>query len=192
MASSRTLVSRSDYAEWAVRFPEGDWTRTVPGCGPDRNAVRGRRSDSGLSPLGVPCNGTPFGTVSARSRSHLPQASVAGARWHHRAYGSARGSRRTCPCRSACLPTRGPRSPRAGCSSSRAHRISIYAHTTPRTGEELWKYPLAGGCRGNADDVCVARDRASIRSDFRGRRGAITQDRRLPDRVRGPQSVTQH
>jgi quinate dehydrogenase (quinone) len=65
MASSRTLVARSDYAGWAAKFPEQGLNAHGTGLQAQSGTPYGVYVQPWVSPLGVPCNQPPFGTLSA-------------------------------------------------------------------------------------------------------------------------------
>ena len=65
MASSRTLVPRSEYAKWAARYPELGLNGHGAGLQPQAGRPYGVLIQLWVSPLGVPCNQVPLGTISA-------------------------------------------------------------------------------------------------------------------------------
>ena len=65
MASSRTLVPRSEYAKWAARYPELGLHGHGAGLQPQAGTPYGVLVQLWVSPLGVPCNQVPLGTISA-------------------------------------------------------------------------------------------------------------------------------
>ena len=65
LASSRTLVPRSDYPRWAARHPELGLHAHGIGLQPQVGAPYGVFVEAWVSPLGVPCNQPPLGTISA-------------------------------------------------------------------------------------------------------------------------------
>ena len=65
MASSRTLVPRADYQQWAERYPELGLHGHGAGLQPQTGIPYGVLVELWVSPLGVPCNRPPLGTISA-------------------------------------------------------------------------------------------------------------------------------
>jgi quinate dehydrogenase (quinone) len=65
IASSRVLVPRSEYAKWAESNPELGLNAHGAGLQPQAGAPYGVFVELWLSPLGVPCNRPPLGTLSA-------------------------------------------------------------------------------------------------------------------------------
>ena len=65
MASSRTLVPRDEYAKWAARYPELGLHGHGAGLQPQAGTPYGVLIQLWVSPLGVPCNQVPLGTISA-------------------------------------------------------------------------------------------------------------------------------
>jgi quinate dehydrogenase (quinone) len=65
MASSRTLVPRSEYPKWQARYPELGLHGHGAGLQAQAGTPYGLYVQLWLSPLGVPCNEPPFGTISA-------------------------------------------------------------------------------------------------------------------------------
>ena len=143
MASSRTLVARSDYAEWAARFPEQGLDAHGTGLQAQSGTPYGVFVQLWTSPLGVPCNGTPLGTLSAVdliSRKLLWQV-PAGTTEHTGPLGIT--THLPMP---VGMPTYAGTSVTAGGLLFFAGTQDFYlrAYDT-RTGEELWKYRLPVG-----------------------------------------------
>ena len=65
MASSRTLVPRGEFAKWAARYPQLGLHGHGTGLQAQSGTPYGVYVQAWLSPLGVPCNEPPFGTISA-------------------------------------------------------------------------------------------------------------------------------
>ena len=65
MASSRTLVPRGEYQKWAARYPELGLQGHGAGLQPQAGTPYGVLVQLWVSPLGVPCNQLPLGTISA-------------------------------------------------------------------------------------------------------------------------------
>ena len=65
MASSRTLVPRSEYAAWAARYPELGLHGHGAGLQAQAGTPYGVLVELWQSPLGVPCNEPPLGTIAA-------------------------------------------------------------------------------------------------------------------------------
>jgi quinate dehydrogenase (quinone) len=65
MASSRTLVPRAEFAKWAARYPQLGLHGHGTGLQAQSGTPYGVYVQAWLSPLGVPCNAPPFGTISA-------------------------------------------------------------------------------------------------------------------------------
>jgi quinate dehydrogenase (quinone) len=143
MASSRTLVARSDYAEWAARFPEQGLNAHGTGLQAQSGTPYGVFVQVWTSPLGVPCNPTPLGTISAVdlvSRKLLWQV-PAGTTEHTGPLGIT--THLPMP---VGMPTYAGTSVTAGGLLFFAGTQDFYlrAYDT-RTGEELWKYLLPVG-----------------------------------------------
>ena len=143
MASSRTLVARSDYAGWAARFPEQGLDAHGTGLQAQSGTPYGVFVQLWTSPLGVPCNGTPLGTLSAVdliSRKLLWQV-PAGTTEHTGPLGIT--THLPMP---VGMPTYAGTSVTAGGLLFFAGTQDFYlrAYDT-RTGEELWKHRLPVG-----------------------------------------------
>jgi quinate dehydrogenase (quinone) len=65
MGSSRTLIPRAEYAKWTARYPEFGLHGHGAGLQAQSGAPYGVFVETWMSPLGVPCNQPPFGTLSA-------------------------------------------------------------------------------------------------------------------------------
>ncbi len=65
MASIRRLVPRGEYAQWAARYPEAGLHGHGAGLQAQAGTPYGVLVQLWVSPLGVPCNQPPLGTVSA-------------------------------------------------------------------------------------------------------------------------------
>lgn len=65
LASTRTLVRREDYANWAARYPQLGVHQHGAGLQPQSGLPYGVFVQQWVSPLGVPCNQPPLGTMSA-------------------------------------------------------------------------------------------------------------------------------
>lgn len=65
MASIRRLVPRGEYAQWAARYPELGLHGHGAGLQPQSGTPYGVFVQQWVSPLGVPCNQPPLGTISA-------------------------------------------------------------------------------------------------------------------------------
>lgn len=65
MASSRTLIPRSEFAKWAARYPQLGIHGHGAGLQAQAGTPYGVMVELWASPLGVPCNQPPLGTISA-------------------------------------------------------------------------------------------------------------------------------
>ena len=184
MASSRTLVPRSEYAKWAARYPELGLHGHGAGLQrAGRHSVRRVRRNLGLAARRTLQPAA--ARHDQRGRSRIRQAAVAGAGRYHRthrtvrhhdAYAHAGGH---ADIRRHFRHRRGPRLLRghAGFLSARLRR----AAPARSSGK-----PAAGRLERNTDELRVAEDGPSVRGGLGGRGCAVAQDRRLPDGFRAP------
>jgi quinate dehydrogenase (quinone) len=143
MASTRTLVPRRDYAKWAARYPEFGLHAHGAGLQAQDGLPYGVMVDLWVSPLGVPCNQPPLGTVSAVDL-------VSGKLLWQVPSGTTKD---TGPLGIAThlpmpvgMPTYAGTSVTAGGLVFFAGSQDFYLRAyDARTGEELWKYPLPVG-----------------------------------------------
>lgn len=143
MASVRTLVPRKDYAGWAARYPELGLQGHGAGLQAQSGVPYGVFVDLWISPLGVPCNQPPFGTISAVdlvSRKLLWQV-PAGTTKETGPLGLV--SHLPMP---VGMPTYAGTSVTAGGLVFFAGTQDFYLRAyDAQTGQELWKHPLPVG-----------------------------------------------
>lgn len=143
MASSRTLVPRSEYAKWAARYPELGLHGHGAGLQPQAGTSYGVFVESWVSPLGVPCNQPPLGTISAVDlvTGKMLWQVPAGTTEHTGPFGIA--THMPMP---VGMPTYAGTSVTAGGIVFFAGTQDFYLRAyDAHTGKELWKYRLPVG-----------------------------------------------
>jgi quinate dehydrogenase (quinone) len=143
MASTRTLVPRSDYAKWAARYPEYGLHGHGAGLQAQQGLPYGVFVQLWMSPLGVPCNEPPLGTISAVDlmTGTLLWQVPSGTTKDTGPFGIA--THLPMP---VGMPTYAGTSVTAGGLLFFAGTQDFYLRAyDAQTGEELWKYPLPVG-----------------------------------------------
>ncbi len=143
MASTRVLVPRGEYAKWAARYPEYGLHGHGAGLQAQEGTAYGVYVQSWMSPLGVPCNEPPLGTLSAVDlvSGKLLWQVPSGTTKDTGPFGIA--THLPMP---VGMPTYAGTSVTAGGLLFFAGSQDFYlrAYDT-QSGEELWKYPLPVG-----------------------------------------------
>ena len=187
MASSRTLVPRSEYAKWAARYPELGLHGHGAGLQAQAGTPYGVFVESWVSPLGVPCNQPPLGTISAVDlvTGKMLWQVPAGTTEHTGPFGIA--THMPMP---VGMPTYAGTSVTAGGPRVlRGHARFLSARLRRADGRGAVEIPAAGGLERDTDELRVAEDRPPVRGDLGGRGCPVAQDRRLPDGLRAPRAV---
>ena len=190
MASSRTLVPRSEYAKWAARYPELGLHGHGAGLQPQAGTPYGVLVQLWVSPLGVPCNQA-TARHDQRGRSRIRQAAVASARRYQRAHRTARHRDAFAHAgRHADLRRHLRDGGRARLLRGHAGFLPARLRRAHRRG--ALETPAAGRLERNTDELRVAEDGPSVRRGLGGRGCPVAQDRRLPYgfRAAGAQAVS--
>ena len=190
MASSRTLVPRDEYAKWAARYPELGLKGHGAGLQPQAGTPYGVLIQLWVSPLGVPCNQLPLGTISAVDlvSGKLLWQVPAGTSEDTGPLGIV--THLPMP---VGMPTYAGTSVTAGglvfFAGTQDFYLRAYDAANRRRALET---PAARRFERNADDVRLAEHRPSVRRGLGGRGRPVAQDRRLPDgfRAAGAQAVS--
>ena len=171
-------------SKWAARYPELGLHGHGAGLQPQTGRPYGVFVELWVSPLGVPCNQLPLGTISAvdsspaRCCGKSPQVRPK----HTGPLGIA--THLPMP---VGMPTYAGTSVTAGGLVFFAGTQDFYLRAyDAHTGKELWKYRLPVG--SSATPMSYSPDRPSVRGGLGGRGCPVAQDRRLPHGFRAPRA----